>query len=134
MESPTCPICRTPLRVAGRTERCDQCEGAWIHEDALVGILEARAATLVELPWQARPKDQERPCAVCGSAMQTVSLGSVALDRCEQHGVWFDADELAALLKQAKKFRASQPDLKKAEPHEHHGLLHRIAHLFGRDD
>ena len=129
MEPPSCPICRIPLTVAGRTEHCEKCDGAWIHEDALVGILEAYTATLVELPWQARPKDQERPCAVCGAAMQTVSLGSVALDRCEAHGVWFDADELSGVLKQAKKFRASQHDIKK-DP-DGHGLMHRIAKLFG---
>jgi Zn-finger nucleic acid-binding protein len=55
--------------------------------------------------------------------MQTVKLGTVALDRCEAHGVWFDKHELADLLKQAKTFRA--------DSHVHHeGLLHRIAKLF----
>ena len=36
-----------------------------------------------------------RACPECGTAMQTVKLGHVALDRCEPHGVWFDASELA---------------------------------------
>ena len=58
--------------------------------------------------------------------MQTVKLGTVALDRCEPHGVWFDAKELAALLRQAKKFRADTHD----DGREHRGLLDRLAGLF----
>jgi Zn-finger nucleic acid-binding protein len=59
--------------------------------------------------------------------MQTVNLGSVALDRCEKHGVWFDANELTQLLKQVKQFKTH------ADEHEAHreGLLHRLAKLFG---
>jgi len=121
----SCPVCDAPLEEAGRTLRCVLCEGAWVTEDTLVAILEQRASTLVELPWQAR-EDKPRPCAECKADMQTVNLGSVALDRCDDHGVWFDADELTALLKQVKQFKApTEHD----EPHE--GLLHRLAKLFG---
>jgi Zn-finger nucleic acid-binding protein len=119
----TCPVCDAPLDEAGRTFRCVLCEGAWIAEATLVAILEQRASTLVELPWQPRT-DKPRPCAQCKAEMQTVDLGTVALDRCPAHGVWFDADELAALLKQAKQFVS--------QDHEHHeGLLHRLSRLFG---
>jgi len=121
----SCPVCDSPLDEAGRTFRCVLCEGAWVAEDTLVAILEQRASTLVELPWQAR-EDKPRPCAECKAEMQTVNLGSVALDRCEKHGVWFDADELTALLKQAKRFKTV------GEHDEHReGLLRRLAKLFG---
>ncbi|MEO8705095.1 MAG: zf-TFIIB domain-containing protein [Kofleriaceae bacterium] len=123
----TCPGCGKPLAQAGYTDRCPGCDGAWIHEDALVGMLQERTSALVVLPWQPRPKDNERSCAVCRTPMQTVNLGSVALDRCADHGVWFDADELAALLAQAKTFKSD-----KHEPsHEHTGLLGALAKLFG---
>ena len=122
----TCPVCATPLELAGRTSRCPSCEGAWVAEDALVAILEQRASTLVKLPWQAR-QDAARPCAACKAAMQTVNLGSVALDRCADHGVWFDADELTALLKQAKRFKTN-PGADHDEQRE--GLLRRLARLF----
>jgi hypothetical protein len=56
--------------------------------------------------------------------METVKLGTVALDRCAPHGVWFDAQELAALLGQAKKFRAE-------DKHEHKGIMQMFAKLFG---
>lgn len=122
-----CPSCGEPLDTAGRTDRCKKCDGAWIGEDALVGMLQERTSTLVFLPWQPREKDNERTCAACGKPMQWVNLGSVKLDRCPDHGVWFDADELAALLAQAKAFKS---DAKSTEA-EHSGLLHQLAKLFG---
>ena len=54
--------------------------------------------------------------------MQTVMLGSVALDRCAPHGVWFDKHELVSLLEEAKHFKAHD------EPRV--GLLARLAKLF----
>jgi Zn-finger nucleic acid-binding protein len=117
-----CPIDHTELEAAGRTFKCEKCDGAWVLEDVLVAMLEQSANTLVELPWQPRPIDQLRPCAECGEPMQTVMLGTVALDRCVPHGVWFDRKELAAVLGQAKKFRET-------DPHNHHGLLDRLSKL-----
>lgn len=139
MNELVCPGCGEVLDTAGRTDRCPACDGAWVNEDALVGMLQERTSTLVFLPWQPRPKDgaggdhpfrgAERACAVCKQPMQTVNLGSVQLDRCPQHGVWFDADELAALLKEAKHFK---PEHRKGEPEpEHSGLLHSLSKLFG---
>ncbi|MDB4959911.1 MAG: Transcription factor zinc-finger [Myxococcales bacterium] len=118
-----CPIDQVELDLAGRTFKCNTCDGAWVLEDVLVAMLEQSASTLVALPWKPRPVDQIRPCATCGAAMQTVSLGTVALDRCAEHGVWFDAHELADILGQAKQFKDKTPT-----PHE--SLLHRLAHVF----
>ena len=120
----TCPGCGKTLDQAGRTDRCPSCDGAWIHEDVLVGMLQERTSALVVLPWHPRDKDQERACAVCKTPMQTVNLGSVALDRCAEHGVWFDAHELAALLHEAKAFKTH-------DDKPHGGLLRALAKLFG---
>lgn len=118
-----CPIDQTELVEAGRTFKCEKCNGAWVLENVLVPLLEQSASTLVSLPWKTRAVDQIRACAMCGGEMQTVSLGTVALDRCELHGVWFDAHELADILGQAKQFRDTTQT-----PHE--GLLKRLAHVF----
>jgi Zn-finger nucleic acid-binding protein len=126
-----CPTCEGPLRQAGRTYKCEACDGAWVQRDVLVPLLEQRAAALVELPWRPGHEDHVRPCPECTAAMQSAELGTVALDRCEPHGVWFDARELAALLKQVRKFRAdSQSDADDGE-HARKGLLRRLADLFG---
>lgn len=129
----SCPVCDAPLDEAGRTNRCLLCEGAWVAEETLVAILEQSTSTLVELPWETR-QDKPRPCADCKVAMQTVNLGSVALDRCDKHGVWFDANELTQLIRQAKRFK-TQSGHHAAGEHEpdapREGLLRRLAKLFG---
>lgn len=124
-----CPVCDAPLDEAGRTSRCLLCEGAWVAEDVLVAILEQRASTLVDLPWEAR-QDKPRPCAECKAEMQTVNLGSVALDRCEKHGVWFDMNELTQLLKQVKRFKAAVDHGTEHDEH-HDSVLRRLGKLFG---
>jgi Zn-finger nucleic acid-binding protein len=127
MPQPNCPHCNVELSQAGFTERCPRCTGAWIHEDALVGMMQERTSAMVFLPWQPRDRDAERACAVCTKPMQAVSLGTVALDRCPDHGVWFDPEELASLMKQAKAFKA---DVKHG-PDDHQGILGSLAKLFG---
>ena len=124
-----CPGCNAAeLDEAGYTMRCPACDGAWLAEEAVVGILQERTSRLVDLPWQPRePERTDRPraCPTCAQAMDPVKLGTVALDRCATHGVWFDAEELAALLAQAKQFK-HEP-----KPTEHQGLLRSLAKLFG---
>nr|MBA3542295.1 zf-TFIIB domain-containing protein [Deltaproteobacteria bacterium] len=89
-------------------------------------------ASLVSLAWQERPTDQARPCAECKAPMQLVNLANVALDRCAQHGVWFDADELTVLLKHSKQFKTMPPVEHDHAEHEHRGILGVFAKLFGR--
>jgi Zn-finger nucleic acid-binding protein len=131
MATLSCPTCAGPLTSAGRTDRCSGCDGAWIHEDVLVGMLQEMASALVELPWQPRVAEVQRPCAVCQVAMAPVCLGHVALDRCARHGVWFDAAELAALLGEAKQFKVEAVD-EPADTAHHHGLLGALSKLFVR--
>lgn len=135
MAEPLCPVCSKPLAQAGYTERCATCTGAWIHEDVLVGIMQERTSSLVELTWQPRASAQVRACAVCRQPMQAVSLGTVALDRCPAHGVWFDPEELAALIKHAKELKVDPSQHDDSEEPERHrrGVLGSIAKLFGGD-
>ncbi len=126
-----CPSCRVALTAAGRTDRCARCDGAWVHEDVLVGMLQETASGMVFLPWLPRDapaREQARACTVCARAMQPVSLGTVALDRCAEHGVWFDATELAAVLRHAEEFKAD-PSQRPDDGRD--GLLAVLARLFG---
>ncbi len=117
-----CPVCKTPLSEAGVTQRCAKCEGAWVDSEVLVPLLEQSANTLVELDWKPNTEDHVRACPRCAADMHTVMLGTVALARCEAHGVWFDAKELADVLGQAKKFRA--------HTQAHGSLLTRLGQMF----
>ena len=92
---------------------------------AALGVVLA-SALLAGSP--ARADDKVRPCAECKTPMQTVDLGKVQLDRCPSHGVWFDADELAALLREAKHFTTKEMPAV-SEPKQ--GLLGKLAKLFG---
>ena len=119
-----CPSCKATLAPAGFTNRCPACKGVWVAEDTVVGMLEERAATLIELPWTTRTAGPVRACADCGQPMQMADLGSVELDRCPSHGIWFDDTELAQLLGEAKQF-------KKAEE-KHASLLDALRNVFKR--
>jgi Zn-finger nucleic acid-binding protein len=123
-----CPVDHTPLRQAGYTHACDQCGGAWVADEVLVPMLEERANTLIELEWKPRMAGAIRACPSCSTAMQTVMLGTIALDRCPPHGVWFDSGELVIALKEAKQFRADPAPHK---PHE--SLLHKLGKLLAID-
>jgi Zn-finger nucleic acid-binding protein len=128
-----CPHCGARLEEAGRTDRCTACDGAWIHEDVLVGMLQERTSTMVFLPWHPREAieaERGRTCPVCTKPMTPMSLGTVALDRCSEHGVWFDATELASLIKEAKQFKAEGKSSSSSNP-EHSGILGALAKLFG---
>jgi Zn-finger nucleic acid-binding protein len=119
-----CPVCKTvDLEQAGYTFRCKRCDGAWVKADVVVPLLEERASAVVELDWKPNTEAHVRACPECGTAMETVKLGTVALDRHAPHGVWFDARELAALFKQAKAFRADPP--------EHATLMEKLHALLG---
>lgn len=92
-----CITCASPMT----TSRC-ACGGAWLAEPKLVDMAQDMKGSLVVLPWS--PRDREhRACPVCTKDMLAVSLLEVDLDRCPAHGIWFDANELAAVLQRANE-------------------------------
>jgi len=60
-----------------------------------------------------------RPCPECGAAMMQCHVAITldgdtiktkpTLDRCADHGVWFDTEELAAVLEKASRKRVRPP-------------------------
>lgn len=52
--------------------------------------------TPIPLVPQAR---QPLPCPTCREAMGTWTLHAIAIDRCPNHGLWFDRDELQIVLR-----------------------------------
>jgi len=39
-----------------------------------------------------------RPCPLCAAQMVLLELDTVTIDRCNEHGLWFDGGELANIL------------------------------------
>lgn len=99
MRPMNCVSCSKPMARSGNTERCT-CGGAWVPESALIAMAERRTGTFINLNWKPR-RGTVRSCPQCGQGMVPVSVGSAALDRCVSHGIWFDPEELEAVLKRA---------------------------------
>jgi len=102
---------------------CGRCAGFWIGREAFRQLVErARhdavpAGTIAEAPShvaskfglpadsvapdESRNRSFYRPCVVCGQLMNRINYGhssGVIVDVCRDHGIWFDADELARIL------------------------------------
>lgn len=118
-----CPACgpgyllhSRPLGASGFSAlECGRCAGLWVG-DSVFEALEAKerekaapaadAATL-RAEIAARPQVAPstgrfyRTCPVCGTAMTRINFSKnsgILLDRCREHGLWFDATELQAAL------------------------------------
>jgi Zn-finger nucleic acid-binding protein len=102
---------------------CGRCAGFWIGREAFRQLVErARheavpAGTVPETPVhvaakfglpavlvapeESRHRSFYRPCVVCGQLMNRLNYGhssGVIVDVCRDHGIWFDAEELARIL------------------------------------
>jgi Zn-finger nucleic acid-binding protein/uncharacterized protein YbaR (Trm112 family) len=95
---------------------CGRCAGLFIGE-TVFSLLEERARKLADpspdaaslrAKVQAGPRPAPppgpfyRPCPVCATRMTRVNferVSGILLDRCKEHGIWFDAMELEATLR-----------------------------------
>jgi Zn-finger nucleic acid-binding protein len=96
-----CPACTTTeLRFFGDRYACAQCNGTFVQNAAL----EAMVMDMSGQPWDlplASGSEGTRACPVCTRAMLVDTLERVPIDRCAEHGVWFDPNELTVTLENA---------------------------------
>ncbi len=108
-----CPHCRRKLVTVSAADvelnGCGACGGIWIDNAGAKRIVENPRDVFTELAQRCarnakdRGKRGERPaCAVCQADLDVVTAPktSVMLDICREHGTWFDAFELSALVQQ----------------------------------
>jgi Zn-finger nucleic acid-binding protein len=108
-----CPRCRVALeqnKIAETSLRsCPKCDGLWLgaatfeticadreRQGAVLGFLDKRT-----LKGPALTKINYVPCPDCGQLMNRnnfAKASGVIVDICKQHGLWFDADELPAII------------------------------------
>ncbi|HEV7700797.1 MAG TPA: zf-TFIIB domain-containing protein [Pyrinomonadaceae bacterium] len=113
-----CPRCRSPLEAMqiGETHLrgCGECDGMWMTNavfEETCADAEKRSAVLGyfrERLSHALPptKISYVPCPDCGELMNRnnfAKASGVIVDVCKQHGVWFDADELPAIVEFVQK-------------------------------
>jgi Zn-finger nucleic acid-binding protein len=111
-----CPVCGRDWPLTTRRVRdtqiqvmeCQKCGGFWIGLETFDRLLdrEARqpqsAAPAQGPPLEPAARSPYRPCAVCGQLMVRCNFGrtsGVIVDLCGSHGIWFDAQELAHVLR-----------------------------------
>lgn len=93
-----CPRCRTEPLDEQVIRSCRGCGGQWIGEDVLAErVAKMRETTQGTIAW-APASRAALPCASCEQPMDTLVYGTIEIDRCRRHGVWFDRNELGALL------------------------------------
>lgn len=93
----SCPSCKTPLTAHADRFTCERCSGVFVENGALVELM----STMRSNPWELTPAEGPpgpRVCPVCAAAMTLERVETIELERCPQHGVWFDRDELADAL------------------------------------
>jgi Zn-finger nucleic acid-binding protein len=94
-----CPSCLDqPLGFQADRWTCAVCTGTFVQADAVVAMMMDIRGSYWELPPIA-VKTGSRQCPVCRTALAVGELEGVTVDRCAEHGIWFDAGELAASLK-----------------------------------
>ena len=94
-----CLGCGAELMQQGRRLTCARCGSAMIETDELADMLLTMAPDGEDLAGLVRPRAGEsRPCPRCGAAMAPRALNQVPVDACAEHGIWFDAKELARAL------------------------------------
>ena len=118
----SCPACeKTSLRSRALGNdgvsalECTRCGGLWLGADAFGRLREATLAeadpcpdpTAIRADSQARRRaaprgPQYRRCPMCSVRMNRVNYArqsGILLDRCPKDGLWFDGDELDAVLR-----------------------------------
>ncbi len=82
---------------------CGRCGGVWLDAVAAARVL----AALVDAPLADAPRGGGLACVECGRVMEVRTPGGagVEIDRCPDHGVWFDRRELELLVELAASRR-----------------------------
>jgi Zn-finger nucleic acid-binding protein len=101
----TCPIDKAALDPEPDDRRlvCRTCTGVFVTEDHLSWIIgqvsESEPTPVVLEP----PRDGEavRTCPRCANQMTKHVFYGIQIDRCEAHGLWFDAEEMQRVLNEA---------------------------------
>ena len=107
-----CPDCKIVMKqiLLKQTplQECQRCFGIWVAADAFERICadRERQADVLSNEQQPRPHIipapvRYRPCPQCGNLMNRFNFGhtsGVIIDKCADHGVWFDRDELRRIV------------------------------------
>ena len=130
-----CPHCRDAELDASTVHRCHRCHGTLIDEHALLERLAAMQLPEIPRPpeWSEQQRKTVRACPECSRTMETVALFGIHVDRCAEHGMWFNEGELAAVLVkcQSRELRQRDDVDDKRPAAKGLGVLGLLLYLFG---
>ncbi len=102
-----CPLCKCELVQEQYQDeivnRCPDCNGLWLNKNTFDKLTSERhVLTDASIPYEyvkgpLENRVQYLPCPSCNKPMVREnfrSISGVIIDKCGDHGVWFDADEL----------------------------------------
>jgi Zn-finger nucleic acid-binding protein len=122
-----CPACRVRHKLTSRTLgdlsiallECPHCAGIWLGQDAFQLVADRSRESKLPQDLAGKPGTMPtataneaaggmryRRCLVCRKHMNRLNYGKrsgVVIDTCKDHGVWFDAHELGAILHWIRK-------------------------------
>ena len=110
-EFPSCPACPGKLEVDGARLRCGACKGVLVPVAQVEQMLHDMAPDdlrTLDARITARFADAPRSCPRCGTPLRPMELETISVDRCDQHGLWFDTDHLAWMLEVAGRDHAAR--------------------------
>ncbi|MFC1590769.1 zf-TFIIB domain-containing protein [Candidatus Omnitrophota bacterium] len=127
-----CPKCEVAMKVIEcdgvETDECPACGGIWVdcHEEKQAIRIKPAAFTVAELknlrnvykPLGRKEKVQYFKCPHCGKLMWRKNYmhhSGVIVDKCRDHGTFFDKGELEKAIEFIKKGGAEYEKLKIAE-------------------
>lgn len=106
MQCPHCSKALVTLEFSDlEVDYCFGCSGIWLDAGELEQLMagcgdDAYLSTAAS----SQIREKARRCPLCRRRMEKISLGTVdrvMLDRCREHGIWFDAGELRKVLASA---------------------------------
>lgn len=93
-----CPRCINSTLTTGDLQHCPSCKGTWVATDVLAAhVGKMQTSVSPKLRWKVDDRPG-LPCAVCRTMMEAALLFETPVERCHQHGVWFDKNELSNVL------------------------------------
>lgn len=108
--SSPCPRCRGRITIARHHDtdllECANCFGIFLTKDLVLALAGPLGSSLrVAFPKRTPPSVLAPvsyiPCITCGTMMNRTIFGKISgviVDVCKDHGVWFDAGEIAAVI------------------------------------
>jgi hypothetical protein len=92
-----CTSCSAALTAMGTRLVCPSCQSCLVPlaevDNAMEAVSHARERAALHLSW-----GRARPCPRCAHPMAACTLNAIPVDHCQEHGVWFDRDELQQIL------------------------------------